>query len=61
MLKNILKLKGTQELTKQDQKSINGGVFGPGGCYSPNICGSAGGVPCKNPNDSLCYKGCICY
>jgi hypothetical protein len=26
MLKNILKLEGTQKLTKNEQKSINGGI-----------------------------------
>jgi hypothetical protein len=61
MLKNILKLEGTQKLTKAEQKSIDGGLFGAGGCYSPEVCGPAGGVPCKNPNSSACYKGCICY
>ncbi len=60
MLKNILKLEGAQKLNKNVQKSISGG--GPkNSCYSPDICGSAGGVACNNPNDSLCYKGCICY
>ncbi|MFV8347628.1 hypothetical protein [Flavobacterium sp. ZB4P13] len=60
MLKNILNLEGAQKLTKNEQKSINGGVPKLI-CSSPDICGSAGGVPCNNPNDSQCYKGCICY
>ena len=60
MLKNILKLEGAQKLTATEQKLIKGGVI-KYNCYSPDICGSGGGVLCKNPNDSLCYKGCICY
>lgn len=37
MLKNILKLDGAQKLSKNEQKSINGGFIG---CFnnSPNIC-----------------------
>jgi len=33
MLKNILKLDGAQQLTKNEQKSINGGL--PTGCDKP--------------------------
>lgn len=29
MLKNVLKLNGVQKLNKNEQKSINGGGFGP--------------------------------
>jgi hypothetical protein len=58
MLKNILKLKGAQQLSKNDQKSIVGGIPR---CYLPDICGAAGGVPCNNPKASYCYKGCVCY
>ena len=41
MLKNILKLQGAQQLTKNDQKSINGGIkprngFCPLSFTSPN-------------------------
>ncbi|WP_189337072.1 hypothetical protein [Flavobacterium laiguense] len=58
MLKNILNLEGAQKLTKNEQKSINGGRPY---CSSPDICGIAGGVLCNDPNSNSCYKGCICY
>ena len=44
MLKNILKLKGAQKLTKNEQKTINGG--GRTLCLADNVyhCRSIGGV-----------------
>jgi hypothetical protein len=39
MLKNILKLEGAQKLTKNEQKSINGGTYiqlDEPKCWSPN-------------------------
>ncbi len=66
MLKNILKLNGAQQLSKNEQKEISGGwcVNCPPRnlCYSQ--CGSAGGVvvPCLIqvgvPTPKVC---CICY
>jgi len=41
MLKIILKLEGAQELTKNEQKSINGGT-GPGGSFACDQWNSAG-------------------
>jgi hypothetical protein len=41
MLKNILNLDGAQELTRNEQKSINGGRRK---CGWPNACPN--GVPC---------------
>jgi hypothetical protein len=41
MLKNILKLKGAQQLTKTEQKSISGGLA----CFEGGHCGN--GVCCK--------------
>ena len=46
MLKNILNLEGAQQLTKSEQKSINGGRIycdaqhfcPPGSCCSGNAC-----------------------
>jgi hypothetical protein len=40
MLKNILKLNGAQELTKNEQKSIKGGkaCFEGGGCGNGVCC-----------------------
>jgi hypothetical protein len=61
MLKKILKLEGAQKLSKNEQKTIKGGAFGPGGCYHPSKCGEAGGIPvvstCRWPEDCVC----ICY
>lgn len=59
MLKNILKLNGAQELSKNEKKSISGGIPK---CYS--LCGEAGGVVVKCltqvgvPTPRVC---CICY
>lgn len=45
MLKNILGLAGAEQLSKNDQKSINGGI-GNWPCVSSNkLCGT-GGVLC---------------
>lgn len=35
MLKNILKLEGVQELNKNEQKELKGGIFNPGGGTGP--------------------------
>ena len=43
MKKSILKLKGAQELTKNEQKSINGGRAN---CRSPFVC----------PPNNCCYN-----
>ncbi|MEM0575431.1 hypothetical protein [Flavobacterium polysaccharolyticum] len=44
MLKNILKLKGAQELTKNEQKSINGGYWCSRGCSADQYYSN---TPCK--------------
>jgi hypothetical protein len=44
MLKNILKLNGAQELTKNEQKSINGGKIA---CDATHLC----------PTNQCCVKG----
>ncbi|WP_310555798.1 hypothetical protein [Flavobacterium sp.] len=48
MLKNILKLNGAQQLSKNEQKSINGGLraCGPGGTCGAGFCCSG----------SVCYR-----
>jgi hypothetical protein len=59
MLQNILKLKGVQELTKNEQKSINGGITQE--CANAISTGAAifkGGKPC--PNGYIASGGC-CY
>ncbi|MCV9933668.1 hypothetical protein OIU80_15400 [Flavobacterium sp. LS1R47] len=54
MLKSILSLKGAQELTKKQQKEINGGWVPPAGGYCPNgTCQYVEGGPCRRPSD-LC-------
>jgi hypothetical protein len=61
MLKNILKLEGTQELTKTEQKNINGGVTEQ--CsfdvYVNHIAIIKGGKPCPAAYP-LSIGGC-CY
>jgi hypothetical protein len=60
MLKNILKLDGAQELTKNEQKSINGGVTEQ--CAFDINHGLAihkGGKPC--PADYPLSSGGCCY
>ena len=49
MLKNILKLDGAQQLSKNEQKEINGGLTPTTGC-------STGGVR-SNINSCLCNGG----
>jgi hypothetical protein len=46
MLKNILKLDGAQQLSKKEQKTINGGAFS---------CGMEGDLPCRP--GYYCYTG----
>lgn len=49
MLKNILNLEGAQKLTKNEQKSIKGGVFRE--CICPD--GTSGGF--------MSSKDCVIY
>ena len=52
MLKNILSLKGAQELTKKQQKEINGAWVPPPGESCPNgFCQYYEGGPCRRPSD----------
>ena len=51
MLKNILNLKGAQQLSKKEQNDILGG---DGLC--PNQCGPS--APCIDPNDHCLYLAC---
>jgi hypothetical protein len=46
MLKNILKLEGTQKLTKKEQKSINGGLAcrPDGSCPKGTYCNDELGI-----------------
>ncbi|MCD0474468.1 MULTISPECIES: hypothetical protein [unclassified Flavobacterium] len=54
MLKSILKLKGAQELTKNEQKDINGGWVPEPGKFCPSgTCQYFEGGPCRRPSD-LC-------
>jgi len=52
MLKNILKLKGVEELKKEDQKNLNGGNWGRR-CRAILCAGDDGG-------DGGCGDGCRC-
>ena len=55
MLKNILKLDGAQQLSKKDQKSINGGLVH--NCSRGTTwCGVTGGALCAA--NSPCVNGC---
>lgn len=56
MLKNILKLKGAQKLSKNDQKSINGG--GRTLCLPDNIyhCFSIGGIYNRSTAECCHYE-----
>ena len=45
MLKNILNLDGAQQLSKNEQKEINGGIPVPSGSCATTICGD--GYVCK--------------
>ncbi|MBW1295429.1 hypothetical protein [Aquimarina litoralis] len=50
MLKSILNLKDTQALSKEAQRSINGGTINGAKCpiYSPQECQKCGGYPLPN-------------
>ncbi len=52
MLKNILKLEGAQKLTKNEQKSINGGLTTclERGCAAGECCVSTG------PQEGICHS-----
>lgn len=54
MLKNILKLKGAQELTKKEQKSINGA--GPTSCQAGEsiVCCPDQGICVCAPKNTIC-------
>jgi hypothetical protein len=51
MLKNILKLDGTQKLSKNEQKSINGGFVREDAC--------ADGQECLGRNQICCKGACV--
>jgi hypothetical protein len=54
MLKNILKLEGAQKLTRNEQKSINGGAIipvCPSGSY-PRLCPETTVYVCMKKGDS---------
>jgi hypothetical protein len=55
MLKNILKLEGAQKLTKNEQKSINGGAIIP-------VCPSGSSARlCPDTTEYICLKkGEVC-
>jgi hypothetical protein len=56
MLKNILKLEGAQKLTRNEQKSINGGLA----CRSDNGSCPAGYCSATRPNSNgIWYGMCI--
>jgi len=61
MLKNILKLDGAQQLSKKDQKNINGGKGPSTGCgvggvrSNINSCLCNGGL--YDPTTSTCLSG----
>lgn len=52
MLKNILNLDGAQQLTKNEQKSINGGIILP--------CVDSGKV-CTDIGNAACPRGQGCF
>jgi hypothetical protein len=54
MLKNILKLEGAQKLTKNEQKSINGGIteWMAANCVSESSLGGA----CQEPDETYWYR-----
>jgi len=49
MKKTMLNLKGAQELSKNEQKKINGGKRGP------NVCGGDGSFIIVNGEEVCCY------
>ena len=54
MLKSILKLAGTQQLSKDEQKTIVAGRPNPGSCVDSNIdCTNTGNAGC--PVNQGCY------
>ena len=58
MKKTILNLVGAQELTKKEQKIIQGGVVGP--CRNlgdtGQICNTTS--DCTGSGDPVCFRGC---
>ena len=57
MFKNILKMEGVEALTKEEQRSINGGL-GPAGC-SENCSGKPQGSRCYYGNHCGCPGVCL--
>ncbi|NHN27059.1 hypothetical protein FIA58_015350 [Flavobacterium jejuense] len=53
MLKKILKLSGAQELTKNEQKEISGGIIGP--IREEKRCGGDGSFIYVNGAKVCCY------
>lgn len=53
MLKNISNLKGTEVLSKETQKSVNGG--------RSKLCGGTGGMPINWPQDRCFGYGIVWY
>lgn len=54
MLKNISNLKGAKDLTKKDQKEINGGKWVP---IELKKCGGDGSFIIQNGQVVCCYVG----
>ncbi|KIX21013.1 hypothetical protein SY27_09565 [Flavobacterium sp. 316] len=52
MLKSILELKGTQKLSKKEQKTISGGI---GPIYEDKRCGGDGSFIFVNGVKTCCY------
>jgi len=61
MLKNILNLEGAQQLSKNEQKEINGGKPAPIGCGTGGSLSNINSCLCKsgvyNPTTTLCMGG----
>lgn len=61
MLKKILKLDGAYELTKMEQKNINGGVTKEcSDAIHAGICVHKGGIPCPADFPNATSGGCCC-
>ncbi|MGY3794966.1 hypothetical protein [uncultured Aquimarina sp.] len=61
MLKKILEVSGANELSKESQSAISGGLISlsdcPSGCFSLFFCPSGGGDLCAVPSPS----GATCF
>lgn len=61
MIKNILKLDGALELTKEQQKSINGGITKEcADAIFAGICVRKGNTPCPADFPTATSGGCCC-